>query len=107
MVKMQASMTEYVKWLTRRSESIVDKEKGVPASVLGRTMIAHGEDFDNDSEFGNCLIGMLHLIHRGDGKGKKNKERHRLTRLSSNGSGQRAIGQHPGTIRPGIHHPMA
>lgn len=58
MVKMQASMTEYVKWLTRRSESIVDKEKGVPASVLGRTMIAHGEDFDNDSEFGNCLIAM-------------------------------------------------
>lgn len=59
MIKMQASMTEYVKWLTRRSESSFgDKEKGVPASVLGRTMISHGEDFDNDSEFGNCLIGM-------------------------------------------------
>lgn len=58
---MQASMTEYVKWLTRRSEGVGDKEKGVPASVLGRTMISHGEDFDSDSDFGNCLIGMLHV----------------------------------------------
>lgn len=55
---MQSSMNEYVKWLARRGEG-VDREKGVPAAILGRTMIAHGEDFDNDSEFGNCLIGTL------------------------------------------------
>lgn len=58
MVKLQSSMNEYVKWLSRRTEGM-DREKGVPAAILGRTMIAHGEDFDNDSEFGNCLIGML------------------------------------------------
>ncbi|KUI57284.1 hypothetical protein VP1G_04624 [Cytospora mali] len=57
MVKMQASMNDYVKWLTRRSEGL-DREKGVPAAVLGRTMVSHGEDFDNDSDFGNCLIAM-------------------------------------------------
>lgn len=57
MVKLQSSMNEYVKWLSRRAEGM-DREKGVPAAILGRTMIAHGEDFDNDSEFGNCLIGM-------------------------------------------------
>lgn len=61
MVKLQASMSEYVKWLTRRAEGL-DREKGVPAALLGRTMVSHGEDFDNDSDFGNCLIGMLHLI---------------------------------------------
>lgn len=58
MVKLQSSMNEYVKWLSRRTEGM-DREKGVPAAILGRSMIAHGEDFDNDSEFGNCLIGML------------------------------------------------
>lgn len=57
MVKLQSSMNEYVKWLSRRAEGL-DREKGVPVAILGRTMIAHGEDFDNDSEFGNCLIAM-------------------------------------------------
>ncbi|KAK7731544.1 hypothetical protein SLS53_008784 [Cytospora paraplurivora] len=57
MVKLQASMNDYVKWLSRRGEG-VDREKGVPAAVLGRTMVAHGEDFDNDSDFGNGLIAL-------------------------------------------------
>ncbi|KAG8159155.1 hypothetical protein KVR01_010816 [Diaporthe batatas] len=57
MVKLQSSMNEYVKWLSRRAEGM-DREKGVPAAILGRSMIAHGEDFDNDSDFGNCLIAM-------------------------------------------------
>lgn len=71
MVKMQSSMNDYVKWLTRRSEGLAGGEKGVPAAVLGRTMIAHGEDFDNDSDFGNCLIGMFHIIYEGDGAKKR------------------------------------
>jgi hypothetical protein len=52
-------MNTYVKSLSRRGETFDDKEKGLPVSYLGRTMIAHGEDFDADSEFGNCLIGMF------------------------------------------------
>lgn len=50
-------MNTYVKSLSRRGETFEDKEKGLPVSYLGRTMIAHGEDFEPESEFGNCLIG--------------------------------------------------
>ncbi|KAI1767957.1 BAR-domain-containing protein [Hypoxylon sp. FL1150] len=56
--RLQRSMTAYVKSLSRRGETFEDKEKGLPVSYLGRTMISHGEEFDPDSEFGNCLIAM-------------------------------------------------
>ncbi|KAI1817199.1 BAR-domain-containing protein [Poronia punctata] len=58
MDRLQKSMNVYVKSLSRRGETFEDKEKGLPVSYLGRTMIAHGEDFEEDSEFGNCLITM-------------------------------------------------
>jgi len=51
-------MNAYVKWLGRRGETFEDKEKGLPVSYLGRTMVSHGEDFQDDSEYGNCLIAM-------------------------------------------------
>ncbi|KAI2607868.1 BAR-domain-containing protein [Hypoxylon sp. NC1633] len=56
--RLQRSMTAYVKSLSRRGETFEDKEKGLPVSYLGRTMMSHGEDFEPDSEFGNCLIAM-------------------------------------------------
>lgn len=56
MEKLQKSMTVYVKSLSKRNE-IEDKEKVLPVGYLGQTMIHHGEDFEPDSEFGNCLIG--------------------------------------------------
>ncbi|KAI5865213.1 BAR-domain-containing protein [Durotheca rogersii] len=56
--RLQKSMNAYVKSLSRRGESFEDKEKGLPISYLGRTMMSHGEDFEPDSEFGNCLIAM-------------------------------------------------
>ncbi|KAI0828741.1 BAR-domain-containing protein [Hypoxylon sp. FL0890] len=56
--RLQKSMNTYVKSLSRRGETFEDKEKGLPVSYLGRTMISHGEDFEADSEFGNCLIAM-------------------------------------------------
>ena len=49
-------MTIYIKSLSKRNE-IEDKEKILPVGYLGQTMIRHGEDFETDSEFGNCLIG--------------------------------------------------
>ncbi|KAI0117957.1 BAR domain-containing protein [Nemania sp. FL0031] len=58
MDRLQKSMNAYIKSLSRRGETFEDKEKGLPVSYLGRTMIAHGEDFEPDSEFGNCLIAM-------------------------------------------------
>lgn len=56
MVRLQSTMNAYVKWLTQRDN--LSGEKGVPTAVVARTMIAHGEDFDRDSQFGNCLIEM-------------------------------------------------
>lgn len=52
---MQKSMTSYVKALSKRNEG-EDKEKTLPAAYMGGTMINHGEDFEGDSEFGQCLI---------------------------------------------------
>ncbi|KAI4118922.1 MAG: hypothetical protein LQ345_001109 [Seirophora villosa] len=57
MQRLQKSMTAYVKTLSKRNEGD-DKEKSLPVSHLGSTMVRHGEDFEDDSEFGQCLISM-------------------------------------------------
>ncbi|EHK98088.1 putative Meiotically up-regulated gene protein [Glarea lozoyensis 74030] len=57
MVRLHKSMTSYVKSLSKRNEA-EDKEKTLPVGYMGQTMINHGEDFEPDSEFGNCLISM-------------------------------------------------
>lgn len=57
MERLQKSMNAYVKTLSKRNEG-EDKEKSLPVAYLGSTMVNHGEDFENDSEFGQCLIGM-------------------------------------------------
>lgn len=57
MERLHKSMNSYTKSMSKRAEGVDDKEKGLPVSYLGRTMIAHGEDFEPDSEYGNCLIG--------------------------------------------------
>jgi hypothetical protein len=51
-------MNQYVKWMGRRLEPSEDREKGMPVGYLGRTMVGYGEEFQPDSEFGNCLITM-------------------------------------------------
>jgi hypothetical protein len=58
MERLQRSMNQYVKWMGRRLEPSEDREKGMPVGYLGRTMVGHGEEFQPDSEFGNCLITM-------------------------------------------------
>ncbi|KAF2422073.1 BAR-domain-containing protein [Tothia fuscella] len=57
MDKLQKSMTVYIKSLSKRNEG-EDREKLLPVGYLGSTMIAHGQDFSHDSEFGNCLQSM-------------------------------------------------
>ncbi|RFU24461.1 hypothetical protein B7463_g11877, partial [Scytalidium lignicola] len=57
MEKLHKSMTVYVKSLSKRNE-IEDREKILPVQYLGQSMTHHGEDFEPDSEFGNCLIAM-------------------------------------------------
>lgn len=61
MDKMQRSMTLYVKSLSKRAEGD-DREKSLPGGHLGSAMVTHGEDFEPDSEFGNCL-SCEHLNH--------------------------------------------
>lgn len=55
MERLQKSSTTYVKSLAKREED-EDKEKVLPGAYMGQTMVNHGEDFEPDSDFGNCLI---------------------------------------------------
>lgn len=48
-------MNVYVRSLSKRSEA-EDKEKTTPIAFLGSTMSNHGEDFEAESEFGQCLL---------------------------------------------------
>lgn len=56
MEKLQKSMSVYVKALSRRAE-IDGKERTLPVAYLGGTMIAHGDDFEAESDLGQCLNG--------------------------------------------------
>ncbi|OBT82528.1 hypothetical protein VE02_08635 [Pseudogymnoascus sp. 03VT05] len=57
MDKMHKSTTAYIKSLSKRDEGD-DREKVLPVARLGQTLANHGDDFEPDSEFGNCLIAM-------------------------------------------------
>jgi len=47
-------MNLYMKAVSKRTE-IEGKEKTLPVAYLGGNMISHGEDFEAESEFGQCL----------------------------------------------------
>lgn len=51
---MHKSMTMYIKAMSKRNEGD-DKEKNLSVGHMGATMVNHGEDFDNSSDFGQCL----------------------------------------------------
>lgn len=55
MESLQKSAAVYVKWENRRCDASEDKSRCTPIALLGRSMTAHGNDFEPDSEFGNCL----------------------------------------------------
>lgn len=54
MEKMQEAMTIYMKAVSKRTE-LEKKEKTLPIQYLGTSMVVHGEDFEHDSEYGQCL----------------------------------------------------
>ncbi|ROT34506.1 BAR-domain-containing protein [Sodiomyces alkalinus F11] len=58
MEKLHKSTNGYVKWVSRRGESLEDKEKALPVGFVGRMMVAHGEDLDPNSQYGNSLIAL-------------------------------------------------
>ncbi|KAI9677452.1 MAG: hypothetical protein M1817_006406 [Caeruleum heppii] len=57
MERLQKSMTSYIKSLSKTKEA-EDKEKILPVAFLGSSMVSHGEDFEEGSEFGSCLMSM-------------------------------------------------
>jgi len=57
MEKLHKSMSTYVKSLSKRNENEEkDKDKNTPIAQLGAVAINHGDDFDEESEFGQCLM---------------------------------------------------
>lgn len=54
MEKMQESMNIYIKAVSKRTE-LEKKDKTLPIAYMGASMVTHGEDFEHDSEFGQCL----------------------------------------------------
>lgn len=56
MQNLHKSTTLYIKSLSKNTTG-EDKERVLPVAKLGQTMANHGDEFDPDSEFGNCLIG--------------------------------------------------
>lgn len=57
MEKLHRSMGVYVQSVSAKKEGEA-REKMLPVDVLAQTMITHGEEFEQDSLFGNCLISM-------------------------------------------------
>lgn len=54
MEKMKKSTDTYILSLSKR-EKYQDKEPQLPVGYFGSTMVSHGDDFEADSEFGQCL----------------------------------------------------
>ncbi|KAI1944065.1 hypothetical protein LOZ66_000654 [Ophidiomyces ophidiicola] len=53
--RLHKAMTSYVRVISKRNEG-GDSGKLLPIGHLGGTMVEHGQDFENTSEFGQCLI---------------------------------------------------
>lgn len=58
--RIHKSMNAYIKAISKRNEGD-DKEKTLPVAHLGSSMVSHGEDFDGNSEYGQCLISEFQL----------------------------------------------
>lgn len=51
-------MTSYTRWVGRRCDGLEDKARASPIGYFGRTMAAHGEEQDAESELGNSLVAV-------------------------------------------------
>lgn len=58
MDNLQKSMNTYNKWLSRRCDAFEDRNRNTPIAQFGNSMVAHGEDFEQDSEFGTLLCSV-------------------------------------------------
>lgn len=57
MERLQQSSNSYIKSLSRRDQG-EGKEKHLPVGHFANVLIAHGDDFEPDSEFGLCLTAL-------------------------------------------------
>lgn len=57
MDRLQLATNAYLKSLAKRDQG-EGKEKQVAVAYFGATMAGHGDDFDPDSEFGQCLLSI-------------------------------------------------
>lgn len=55
MENLQKSASVYVKWASRRCDGSEDKNRSTPLGFVGRSMSAHANELEADSEFGSCL----------------------------------------------------
>ncbi|QPG94150.1 hypothetical protein C2857_004989 [Epichloe festucae Fl1] len=58
MENLQKATNVYSKWISRRCDTFEDKSRSPPSALLGRTMAAHGNDFEPESEFGHSLAAI-------------------------------------------------
>lgn len=58
MESIQKSTSVYSRWISRRCDAFEDKGRNPPIALVGRTMTAHGNEFEPDSELGNCLVSL-------------------------------------------------
>ncbi|KAG6011619.1 hypothetical protein E4U43_008216 [Claviceps pusilla] len=58
MENLQKATNIYSKWISRRCDTFEDKSRSPPCAFLGRTMAAHGNDFEPESEFGHYLASI-------------------------------------------------
>ncbi|KAF3926096.1 Endophilin-A2 [Dactylellina cionopaga] len=54
MEKLHSSANTYIKSLSKRREGD-DREKMIPVDIVGQSMVLHGEEFEEDSLYGQCL----------------------------------------------------
>ena len=57
MERLNDSTSSYLKSLSKRDAGET-KEKQTSIAFFGSTMVSHGDDFDPDSEFGQCLLSL-------------------------------------------------
>lgn len=57
MERLQQSSNAYIKSMSARDQG-AKQEKQLPVGHFGTTMVSHGDDFEPDSEFGQCLLGL-------------------------------------------------
>ena len=57
MERLDRSAKTYMKAISSRSAG-EDKEKVLPIGYFGSAMVSHGDDFEPDSEFGQCLSSL-------------------------------------------------